>query len=213
MIDHVIERTRRSQLVDEVVVATTTSPLDRRLINYGKLKDWSMFAGSEHDVLERYYQCAKKHAADQVVRITSDCPLISPELIDRVVKKQLDHPGNDYACNFHPKRTFPRGLDVECLSFETLERVHKIATEPNLREHVTLMIYCRPDLFELRGFTCNKDLSDWRWTVDTPEDLRLVRTVYNHFQDNQFTWRQAAQAFHDHPMWPTINQHVDQKAA
>lgn len=210
MIEHVVQRTQRSQNVDEVVVATTDKPSDQRLVDLCKENQWNVFTGSENDVLERYWKCASEHAADYVVRITSDCPLISPEIIDKVVAAQLASDA-DYTCNFHPQRTFPRGLDVECFPTDALERVHNAATEPNLREHVTLMIYGRPDLFRIKGIQCPLDLSQWRWTVDTGEDLELIRMIYQHFGNNRFTWRQAADAFNEHPTWKTINQHIEQK--
>ena len=213
MIDHVVERTSRARLIDEVVIATSDSPTDTRLFKYSNLKNWPIFCGSENDVLERYWKCAKEHQADYIVRITSDCPMISPQIIDQVIEKQLSTPQLDYACNFHPDRTFPRGLDVECLAFDTLDRVYHAATKPELREHVTLMIYRQSDLFQLGGIQCSSDLSSWRWTVDTEADLRLVRTVFHHFGDNKFTWQQAVRAFQDHPEWHAINQHVMQKAA
>ncbi len=213
MIEHVVERTIRAQLVDKVVVATTNTPQDDRLASFCESKDWNIFRGSENDVLDRYWRCAKHYQADQVVRITSDCPMISPEIIDRVIEKQLTCESSDYSCNFHPERKFPRGLDVECFAFSALDRVNKLAIEPNLREHVTLMIYRRTDLFTVSGFGCREDLSHWRWTVDTPDDLKLIRTIFSHFDHNRFTWREAAQAIHDHPYWRSINQHINQKAA
>lgn len=213
MIDHVMERTLRAESIDEVVIATTNAPQDLKLAAYCKQKGWPVFCGSENDVLSRYWQCANEHQADHIVRITSDCPMISPQVIDQVVERQLSQNDLDYSCNFHPKRTFPRGLDVECLPLRTLERVHKAATSPELREHVTLMIYQRSDLFQLDGVHCSQDLSHWRWTVDTEADLQLIRTVFRHFGDNHFTWKQAMQAFLKHPHWHSINQHISQKAA
>lgn len=213
MIDHVMERTLRAKRIDEVVVATTDTPKDIKLANYCEQKGWAVFCGSENDVLDRYWRCAKKHQADHIVRITSDCPMISPEVIDQVVEHQLSHKNLDYSCNFHPERTFPRGLDVECLPFNTLDQVHQAADETQLREHVTLMIYRRPDLFQLGSIHCHTDRSDWRWTVDTEADLRLIRTVFRHFGNNEFSWQQAAEAFQTHPQWQLINQHISQKAA
>ena len=212
MLEHVVERTQRSKNIDSVVVATTDQPADQRIVNLCKLNGWNVFTGSENDVLQRYWQCATEQEADYVVRITSDCPLISPEIIDKVVQTSLESEV-DYTCNFHPQRKFPRGLDVECFPFDVLERVHQAATEPNLREHVTLMIYCRPDLFKVKGISCPLDLSDWRWTVDTADDLQMTRKIFEHFGNNHFNWRQAANAFHENPMWKKINQHIEQKKA
>lgn len=212
MLQHVVERTTRSRLVDSVVVATTNEIADQPLVEFCEQNRWNVFAGSERDVLERYWQCANQFDADYIVRITSDCPLASPEIIDKVIASQIKSDAN-YTCNFHPKRTFPRGLEVECFTRETLDRVHKSAVEPNLREHVTLMIYNRPDLFKLKGIRCPIDLSDWRWTVDTADDMKLIRKIYDHFGDNRFTWRQAAQLVHENPSWQILNQHIRQKAA
>lgn len=213
MIDHVVERTRRAQQVDEVVIATTDTTQDLPLAEYCKSKDWPVFRGSEFDVLERYWKCGHEFQAEQVVRITSDCPLISPAIIDQVIDVHRSKDHLDYSCNFHPLRKFPRGLDVECVEFSTLDRIHHLATDPEFREHVTLMIYRHPEQFQIQGIECCHDLADWRWTVDTADDLRLVRKLFSHFNHNEFTWHEAAEAYRDHPQWQAINQHVRQKAA
>ena len=147
MIEQVVQRVRRCQRVDEVVVATTTEPQDAELIQFCQQRDWAWFAGSEHDVLQRFVDAADAYSADRIVRITSDCPLIDPELIDRVIDTLAVTPNCDYACNFHPNRWFPRGLDCEVLTRETLNRLDDLAIEPNFREHVTLFAYRNMDLF------------------------------------------------------------------
>lgn len=212
MIEHVYQRTARSQKLDEVVVATTESEQDQELVDFCTGKEWPVFVGSEQDVLSRYWQCAKKYNANQIVRITSDCPLIDPEVIDQVIEVQSSS-DVDYTSNFEPNRTFPRGLDVECFSIDALDLAHRLANEPAHREHVTMMIYRRPDLFSVSGIQNERDLSNWRWTVDTEEDMRLVRAIYGQFGNNRFRWQQAAAAYLANPQWQVINQHIQQKAA
>lgn len=213
MIEHVVERVRRCRHVDEVVVATTTQAQDRELIEFCKQRHWAWFSGSENDVLQRFVDTADHFLADQIVRITSDCPLIDAELIDRVIETLNQNSGCDYACNFHPNRWFPRGLDCEALTRAALQRLHERATEPNFREHVTLFAYRNMDLFSIDSICCEQDWSHLRWTVDTDLDLELVRKIYRHFGTTRFTWTDVIAAYREHPEWIEINRNSVQKVA
>ncbi len=213
MLDHVVERTWRSQNIDQVVIATTEATVDQELVRYCNEKDWPVFVGSEFDVLSRYWNCAQEFVADYVVRITSDCPLVDPEIIDKVIESQWSDSDTDYTSNIAPRRHFPRGLDVECVPIATLQRVNELAVQPKYREHVTSMIYQRPDLFSLLGVQCSMDLSSWRWTVDTKDDLLLMQKLFRHFGNNTFRWRDAARVYYENPGWQKLNRHVEQKAA
>lgn len=211
ILTRVVNRTRRAKTLDTAVVATTTQEIDKTIVHLCEKQGWPYFRGSEEDVLDRYYQAASAFEADAIVRITSDCPLIEPEIIDRVVGEFLSYyPEADYVSNTLV-RTFPRGLDVEVMSFDTLARAWKEDNNLAWREHVTPYIYHNPEKFRIRNVSNDVDYSYMRWTVDTPEDLTFVRKIYEHFQNDTFTWRQVLHLLELHPEWQEINRHVQQK--
>jgi spore coat polysaccharide biosynthesis protein SpsF len=208
----VVERVLRAQTLDRAVVATTIQPADEAIARLCAERGWPCFRGSEEDVLDRYYHAAAAHRADVVVRITSDCPLIEPEVVDRVVREFLERqPGLDYAANTLPPRTFPRGLDTEVMCFDALERAWREDKNPAWREHVTPYIYRNPGIFRLHGVINEVDLSHMRWTVDTPQDLAFVRCIYEHLSHDCFSWHQVLAALQEHPEWLEINRGVQQK--
>ena len=212
MLSRVVSRVRRAERVEEVVVATTTLGADEEIARICAQHGWPCFRGSEDDVLDRYYQAAIVHQAEAVVRITADCPLIEPTIIDQVVKAFLKgQPGLDYAANVLPPRTFPRGLDTEVMRFEALERAWREDRNPIWREHVTPYIQRNHDLFRTFSVVNGKDLSQMRWTVDTLEDLTFVRRIYDHFGQDRFFWRDVLMALEQRPDWLDINRHVEQK--
>lgn len=208
-----MNRLSRAQALDEVVVATTVKLADDTIVSLCAERGWPYFRGSEKDVLDRYYRAAVDYEADIVVRITSDCPLIEPEIVDRVVREFLDlQPEVDYACNTFPRRTFPRGLDTEVLRFDVLEQTWRQDHNPSWREHVTPYIRSNPELFRIHGIMNEVDYSHMRWTVDTVEDLAFVRCIYNHFRHDQFSWQEVLAVLKEHPEWLEINRNVRQKA-
>ena len=212
MLGCVVERVQQAGLVDEVVVATTDQPQDDDVAELCSSHGWPVFRGEEHDVLGRYLGAAAKHEAAKIVRITSDCPLIDPQLIDIAVQS-LDPAQLDYVSNAWPKRTFPRGLDVEAFTLETLVRADLLATESGHREHVTWQIYNRPDQFRIGCMEYPVNNGDLRWTVDTPDDLKLIRTIYGYFKGRSFQTADVIRACREHPAWQMINHHVQQKVA
>ena len=179
MLARQIERLRRCREVDEIVIATTINETDNPVVELAEASELRSYRGSEIDVLSRYVEAARECRADAVVRITADCPLIDAQVTDRVIRALTSSPERcDYACNIL-ERTYPRGLDVEALTMEALERCHRQATSLEDREHVTS--YIRRDfagLFVRRSITDSVDNSDLRWTVDTPSDLELIRRIY-----------------------------------
>lgn len=212
MLTRVVHRVQRARWVDEVMIATTTHPADEAIARLCAAHGWPCARGSQEDVLDRYYQAAVASQADVVVRITSDCPLIEPTVIDRVVKEILAHPSEiDYASNVQPPRTFPRGLDVEAMRFEALARAWREDTNMAWREHVTPYIYRHPERFRILNIVNPVELSYLRWTVDTPEDYELVRRVYAYFDDDAFSWRDVLSLLEQHPDWLKINCAVEQK--
>lgn len=207
-----MHRVMQSKLVNTVIVATSTGPSDDPIIALCKKHGWDSFRGNEQDVLDRFYQCAKVYKADIIVRITSDCPLIDATVIDRVIQDFLNHlPGIDYASNVLPVRTFPRGLDTEVMSFKALERSWKEDTNPQWREHVTQYIHHHPDRFTVHCVKNSIDLSSFRWTVDTKEDLEFVNKIYEYFTDDQFSWEEILVVLKAHPELLEINRNVPQK--
>jgi spore coat polysaccharide biosynthesis protein SpsF len=208
-----VSRLSRAQMLDDVVVATTVEPADDVIADLCQERGWSYLRGSEEDVLDRFYRAAKKCQADVVVRVTSDCPLIEPEIVDRVVREFVERlPEIDYASNTAPKRTFPRGLDTEVMRFDVLEQAWREDKNPAWREHVTPYIRRQPDLFQTYGISNDQDISNMRWTVDTPEDLAFVRRIYEHFGHDRFSWREVLAVLAKYPEWLKINSGVRQKA-
>jgi spore coat polysaccharide biosynthesis protein SpsF len=213
MLERVVERTRRAKLLRNVVVATSVNAADNAILQLCESRGWLCFCGSEDDVLDRYFQAASRYRSDAVVRISSDCPLIDPQLVDHVVQIYLDAKQQlDYVSNSYPARTFPLGLDVEVLGISALRKAWKQDKNPRWREHVTPYVYRHPEEFKLRGVANGVDLSEMRWTVDTGEDLEFVRRVYEHFGHDRFSWRDVLSVLQDHQEWLIINRHVQQKS-
>jgi len=212
MLVRVVARTRRAKLIDKVVVATTSQPDDEAIGSLCVSQGWPYYRGSEADVLDRYYQAAVAHQADVIVRITSDCPMIEPKIVNRVVQEFLvRQPEVDYASNVLLRRTFPRGLDTEVIRFGALERAWREDTNPAWREHVTPYIHRQPEFFGLYNVTNVSDSSHMRWTVDTSADLAFVRRIYDHFGHDHFSWQEVLVLLAKHPAWLNINRTVKQK--
>ena len=176
MLEQVVDRVRRIRGATQVLIATSTDPRDEVLLELADKLGIGSHAGSESDVLDRYYQSAKKAKADVIVRVTADCPLIDPGVSGRVIDRFLNG-GFDYVSNTNPP-TYPDGLDTEVFSFAALERAWLEASLPSEREHVTPYIWKTPSIFRVGNVTSERDLSHLRWTVDHADDLAFVRAVY-----------------------------------
>ena len=177
LIWHVVERSRASQTVDAVVLATTTEENDQQLLKIAEEYGLLGYAGSLNDVLDRFYQAACLAKAEVIVRVTADDPFKDPQVIDRVVNYLLEHPELDYASNtIEP--TYPEGLDIEVFTFKALERTWNEAQLTSEREHVTPYIWKNPDKFNIYNVRHTHDLSALRWTLDYEEDLQFTREVY-----------------------------------
>ena len=211
MLERVVMRTRCAQLVHEVTVATTTSAEDDPLMAACEGLEVPAMRGSENDVLDRYHDAARLFGADAIVRITSDCPLIDPSLIDEVVTAFLAA-RSDYASNFL-HRTYPRGLDAEVIARDALERAWREAAGPGYRAHVTPYLYLHPDDFDLLSVCGTNDFSDYRWTVDTKLDLEVVRDIYAAADNcDDLDWQAALALVQAQPDRLTRNRTVRQKA-
>ncbi|MGI0011522.1 MAG: cytidylyltransferase domain-containing protein [Nitrosopumilaceae archaeon] len=172
---YVINQLQYSKLLDKVIVATTTLKEDDEIGEFVNGMGIDCFRGDALNVLDRYYQCAKKFSVPTIVRITSDNPLIDPLIVDQVIKK-FNSGLYDYVTNTQP-RTFPQGTEVEVFSFQALERAWTEAKKPSEREHVTPYFYNPPTKFKIFNVLYLKDISHLRWTVDKQSDLDLVRII------------------------------------
>lgn len=214
LLEYQIERLRRVKLADGIVIATTENTDDDPIVELSEALQVGCFRGSEQDVLSRYYGAAQAYNADRIVRVTSDCPLIDPQIIDQVIQFYLSHSGRyDYVSN-SLQRSFPRGLDTEVFPAWALEQAHREATAPPEREHVTPFIYNHPERYAIGQVTAAQDLSHHRWTVDTPEDFELIRRMLEALypQVPNFTLQDCLDLIDQHPDWPAINGHIEQKA-
>jgi spore coat polysaccharide biosynthesis protein SpsF len=229
MLQRVFIRTSRAAAITETLFATTTDPSDDPVAEYCDFSGIPFRRGSLYDVLDRYYQAAKQARADVVVRVTADCPVIDPVLIDNVVNTLLEDK-YDFVCNRLPPpwhRTYPIGLDVEACTFEVLEKAWNEAREPQHREHAMPYFYEGVELTTInrllqtgvspRGFNIallhhTTDFGDYRWTVDTPEDLEFMRQVYAHFNGHDdFSWKEVLDLVHNEPQLMQINASVQHK--
>ena len=189
LLARVVERARRAARLVDVVVATTTHVEDDAVEALCGALGVRCVRGSERDVLDRYRQAARAAGAAQVARITADCPLLDPAVVDRVIAT-YEAGEYEYVSNVEPP-TWPDGLDVEVLSRETLERVWRMATLPSEREHVTLHVRSHRDRFRVANVENDVDLSALRWTVDESTDLAFVRRVYARLGDAPFGTEQV----------------------
>jgi len=249
MLGRVVERAKRARTVQQVLVATTTDPSDDPVERFCQVGGYPYYRGSPQDVLDRYYQAARLVDAGIIVRITADCPVIDPSLIDDAVIALLgpESPGEQWTIlptnkqagsgqqpltfqpsNFQPSstqfdfvanrlpppwgRTYPIGLDVEVCTFAGLEMAWNEARLPHQREHVMPLFYDNPERFRIHLLNHTSDLSAYRWTVDTPEDLELMRRVYAYFEGrDDFSWLEVLALFEGHPELGQINAGVRHK--
>jgi spore coat polysaccharide biosynthesis protein SpsF len=208
-----MERIQRAKKIENIVIATTIKPEDDNIISLCRDYGWNFFRGSENDLLDRYYQTAQEYHAKTIVRITSDCPLIEPSIVDLLIEKFSSlEPNIDYASNIFPLRTYPRGLDTEVMSFSALERCWKEESNSAYREHVTPYIHHHPDRFKISEVNNEQDLSSMRWTVDTPKDFEFVSQIYYHFGEKMFSWIDILDLLQKHPELVEINKEIIQKA-
>jgi spore coat polysaccharide biosynthesis protein SpsF len=176
MVARQLERIRRAHRLDEIVIATSTDASDDPLADWAGANDVKAFRGCLDDVLQRYVEVIDRYEPDVVVRLTADCPLTSPAVIDQVIER-FHASAVDY-CSNTLVPSFPDGLDVEVVRADVLREVAAVSTDPHEREHVTLGVYRHPERYRLANFEGSDDHSDLRWTVDTPEDMSFVTSVY-----------------------------------
>jgi len=211
VLEHVVNRVADVDIIDQIVIATSTLPTDdvieREALGIGAF----VYRGDENDVLSRYYEAAVKYNADNIVRITSDCPLVDTNVTSDIIRFYLDH-NYDYVSNCLV-RSYPRGLDTEVFSFGSLERAYKEANTPAQREHVTPYIYQNRDKFSVYDYVSEVDLSSYRWTLDTQEDWDLINKIYDSLYNENtiFNMNQVVALMQQNPWLSEINAHVVQK--
>ena len=213
MLQQQIERLQRCEHADEIVLAITTNADDDPIEALAGKLGIRVHRGSEHDVLDRYLGAARAAGADVIVRVTSDCPLIDAHEVDVVIEALTSD--TDYAANVFARR-LPRGLDAEAFWRDALERTARLATSTPAREHVTwFMREERPDLFVTKSVERPYDAADLRWTVDTPADLELARTLYAQLDlgTTHAPFPEILAHVRAHPELAAINAHVEQKHA
>ncbi len=238
MLQRVIERTARAHRVSDVVVATTRDADEDPIAALCHKLGVACYRGSLQDVLDRYYRCAQPYQPDVVVRITSDCPVIDPGLIDETIQALTGNPGkNDlwmpqgdpltYRSPTHPEipwdfaatrlpppwhRTFPIGLDVEACTFPALGIAWREASAQHEREHVMPYLYQVPGQFRCFIGSYSEDLGSQRWTVDTSSDLEMIRGVYAKLGTENFDWLDVLKVVREHPELSAINADVQHKS-
>lgn len=206
MLQRQIERVQRSKLIDQLIVATSVERSDDAIEALCGQLDVHCFRGSLDDVLDRFYQAAKTCQPDHVVRLTGDCPLIDPEVIDKVLKLHLDE-GVDYTSNGAPP-TYPDGLDVEVMTFRALQQAWTEASLKSEREHVTPYMRKPNSGLSHCNVTNDVDLSHLRWTVDEPEDLEFVVRIYENLYEKNpcFGSSEVMSFLEEQPEMMQINQ-------
>jgi len=204
--------------LDEIIIATTENKKDEPIVELAKANGYGVFRGSEFDCLDRHYQAVKKSNAKFICKITSDCPLIDPKVVDKVIKYFLENNNEyDYVSNVHPA-TYPDGLDVEIFSSLALEKTWKEAKSNEEREHTTTYMWKNPSLFRIGSVVMPEHQNLFfkeRWTVDYPEDFEFVKAVYeNLYNDGKiFFMEDILELLKERKDIKKINQHLIEKNA
>jgi len=203
MLLRVVDRAKQAKNIDIVAVITSMHESDDAIEQCCNENGVQVFRGNLDDVLDRYYQAAIHFQADNIVRITADCPLLDPAISDLVVvtfkNGDYDYVSNTIEC------TYPDGLDTEVFRFDALKRAWQLANLKSEREHVTAYIYKHPELFRLGIVMHSEDYSELRWTVDNQADLDFVRSVYANFDSNHFGMTEILRFMEEHPEVSSIN--------
>ena len=210
ILQQIIERVRRSEYIQKVVIATSSNPSDDQIVELSRSIGADVFRGSENDVLDRCFQAAKQFSIDPIVRITADDPFKDPDIIDQVIKAFVEARGRyDLVCNTL-RPTFPEGLDVEVMSFHALREAWSNSTDPSEREHITQHMFKNPEKFQILNIENSENISNIRLTLDTPEDLKFVKIIYDALYPAKmdFTWKDVISYLRSRPELLEINKNV-----
>ena len=205
-IERQIDRIRLASTLDSVVLATTELEQDDELAFFAETRGWNLFRGAGDDVLRRYVDASLEHNADLVVRITGDCPLIDPGVVDEVVR--MAQTGDaEYYSNIEPP-TYPNGLDVEVFPISSLLWASQNTPLMEDREHVTTKLRKSPHV-KRANLVWSEDLSGERWTLDTQEDLQVITNVFESFRwGNDFSWLDIMELRNSQPAPFEANRHL-----
>lgn len=208
---HQINRLKKCRKIDNLVVATTVENQDNQLVEFCNKHNINVFRGSEENVLERYHGAWKKFGGETIVRLTSDCPIIDPDIVDETIEYFLMN-DFDYVSNTI-ERTFPRGLDTEVFTAKALSISYNFAVLDRDKEHVTPYIYTNSDKFKLGFYKGEKNYSKYRWTVDTEEDFELINLLLTEYKgkETDLKLKEAIRLMEVNPNWFEINREVEQK--
>jgi len=206
VLSYVIRQLKHSKFLDDIVVATTSLKRDEVIVDFLEREGIKYFCGDEENVLDRYYQCAKKFSMSEIVRIPSDKPLIDPDIVDKCIQVFLSKK-YDYVTTFL-EPSFPYGTEVEIFSFDALEKTWKNAKLPSEHENVTPYIYNNKDKFQIYNVKNSIDLSHLRWVVDRAEDLELVRQLVSKIDKDPILMQDILEVFESDPKLAEINSNV-----
>lgn len=213
VLEHVIQRLKNSKMINDIIIATSNKEIDNRIVELCNLINIKCFRGSEDNVLERYYKCAKEYNGDIIVRVTSDCPLIDSKVLDEMLEFYLNNKYKFITNAGNEKyRTYPRGLDIEIFSFELLERAYLNSSQLYEQEHVTPYIY--ENECSIFYYKNSIDYSSYRLTLDTKEDYLLIKTIYNKLykDSHEFYMNEIIQLLNENPELLDINKNIKQKS-
>lgn len=217
ILEHIVNRLRLSNNINDIIIATTINQEDEKIIELAKKINVKYFTGSEKDVLGRYYYAAKEYKSDIIIRITADCPLIDYEVLDKMLNIFIERHNEeniDFLSNTDVvEETFPRGLDIEIFTFAAIKRAFYEGKKEYEREHVTPYIYKNPNIFKLHGYMNEVNYSNYRLTVDTMEDFNLVKFIYDkcYSEKKYFNLNDVIEVFNDYPEIVNLNKDIKQK--
>ena len=204
---YVLKQIQASKLIDKIVVATSELDIDDSIVKIAKKMNVEVFRGSPTDVLDRHYQCAKKYSFDIIVRVTSDNPIVDPEIIDLAIKKYEENKFDMVTtCN---KRSYPYGISVEVFSFAVLKESWKKSKLPSEREHVILYIQNKKNNFRIFNLINSKDLTHINCTVDNEADFKLVQEVVSNIRERPILMKHLVELFEKNPQLLEINKNSD----
>lgn len=207
VLDYVIQQIKSSESIEKIIVATTILEQDNIIYDYLSSQKYEVFRGSSEDVLDRFYQCAKKFSIDTVVRITADNPLIDPKIIDTAITEYKN--GKYDLVTNTLKRTFPFGTEVEVFSFKILEKSWQNAKKPSEREHVTPFIWNKQNGFNIKNFEYKKNISHLRYTVDRIEDLELVKEIIKNIKTRPILLENILKLYENKSKIFEINKNIE----
>jgi spore coat polysaccharide biosynthesis protein SpsF len=208
VLDYVADQLSHSKLIDKIILATTNEKEDDKIVEFAKNRKLDYFRGNTKDVLDRYYQCMKKFNLQNIVRVTSDCPLIDPKIVDNII--ELFFSGEyDYSTNKLPISSpkCPQGVEVEVFSQQTLEKTWLNSKLLSEREHVTPYIYNNPEKFKIISKSEYDNISDLRYTIDKIDDLKLVKILINKIQNRPILTSDIISILKNEPALFDINRH------